>query len=103
MDVDGNAEPATPESDALSADPYGAMRAAIERLDRDVPGVPVTTSRRPAKKACQKARRQLRVSNITVGLLRNIGALAAPAPVVALALQPASYSAALMSRGSAVG
>ena len=66
------------------------MREAVEQLERDAPVIAPGVSERAAKKLRQKARKQVRVSNVTVGLLRNIGALPAPAPVIAPAWQPSS-------------
>jgi len=81
-DVEFDGSRATAELEVLPADPYAALREAVEHMDRDplvyAPGL----SRRAAKKQRQKARRQVRVSNVTVNLLRNIGALPTPAPAI---------------------
>lgn len=63
-------------------DPYARIRDVVEKMDRDVRVCSPAMPRRVAKKARLRARRQVRVSNLTVGLLRNVGALPAPAPVV---------------------
>jgi hypothetical protein len=80
----------------VEADPYEALRDAVEQLERDAPVDAPTTSRRAAKRLRQQQHRQVRVSAVTAGLLRTIGALPPPAPVVAPAPQPfCSYSATL--------
>lgn len=75
MHVEHVVKPAT-----AGFDPYARIREVIEKEDREVrvhsPGI----SRRAAKKARLRARRQVRVSDMTVGLLRNVEALPAPAP-----------------------
>ena len=73
-----------------------ALRDVLERDDRDVPVNTQTVSRGAAKKLLQHARREVRVSNVTVQLLRKVGALPAPAPVVAPAPQT-FYSASMFS------
>jgi hypothetical protein len=90
IDVQLDAEPATAGFDVLPADPFAALRNAFEQMDRDAPVCSPGLSRRVGKKLRQKARRQVRVSNVTVGLLHNIGAL--PVPVAA----PARYGAGFM-------
>jgi hypothetical protein len=81
MGVECDGEPVTVEFDVLPVDPYAALREAVEQIERDAPANVHGMSRRAAKKARQKARKQVRVSSITIGLLRNVGALPAPAPV----------------------
>ena len=66
----------------VESDQLQALRDALERDDRDVPVSMPTMWRRATKKLCQKARRQVRVSNVTVSLLRNVGALPAPVPLI---------------------
>jgi len=98
MSNDAIAEPATAGFDVLPEDPYALMRAAVEQMDRDARVCAPGLSRRAAK----KLRRQVRVSSLTAGMLRNVGALP-PAPVVAPAWKPSSYSTALMIGGLAGG
>lgn len=64
------------------ADPLQAIRDAVEQLEHDAPLSMPTISRRAAKKLRQRARRQVRVSNVTVQLMRSVGVLPAPVPVV---------------------
>jgi hypothetical protein len=88
----------------VEADPYGALRDAVEQLERDAPVDAPTTSRRAAKRLRQQARRQVRLSTVTVQLMRGVGALHASPPVIVPvpAAQP-SYSASVMSGGTAFG
>ncbi|MFP3786473.1 hypothetical protein, partial [Burkholderia sp. SIMBA_024] len=69
----------------------------------DAPLSMPTMSRRAAKKLRQQARRQVRVSNVTGGLLRGIGALPPAAPAVVPMPVAPSYSPAVMSGGLASG
>jgi hypothetical protein len=62
-------------------DRYVRIRDVVEKMDRDVRVHSSGVSRRAAKKARLRAHRQARVSDVTVGLLRNVGALQASAPV----------------------
>jgi hypothetical protein len=87
---------------SIEVDPLQALRDAVEQLERDAPTYAPSISRRAAKKLRQQARKQVRVSNVTVGLLRTVGALPPAPPVVVPAPQP-SYDAALMSVGAAFG
>ncbi|SOE59215.1 hypothetical protein SAMN05414139_01493 [Burkholderia sp. D7] len=82
-DVECDAEPATSGLDMLQADPYEALRAAFDQLDTAVPVCVSGMSRRAARKLRQEARRQVRVSNLTVAMLRVVGAVRAPLPIVA--------------------
>jgi hypothetical protein len=96
---------ASPPAD-VAINPPQALRDAVEqKLDRDALALaPTASSRRAAKKLRQKARRQIRVSSVTVSLLRNVGALPAPTPgVVSVPRAQSSYSATLMSGGTAFG
>ena len=79
IDIELDAEPVT-----AGFDPYSAVRDAVEQqLDRDVPLIAPGVSRRAVKKVRPKAPKQVRVSHVTVNLLRGIGALPRPVPVVA--------------------
>lgn len=98
MDVACVDEPVTNLRGALS-DPLQALRDLLERDDR---AAPVPSISRRAAKRMRKAGRQVRLSSLTVGLLRGVGALPAPAPVVAPVAVP-SYSPALYSGGQASG
>jgi hypothetical protein len=86
----------------VEVDPLQALRDVVEQLEHHVPVSMPSTSRRAKKRMKQQQRRQVRVAAVTVGLLRNVGALPAPAVVPAPVPQP-SYSASLMSGGSVVG
>jgi len=95
-DVECDAEPATAGLDALPADPYAALRAAVDQLDTAAPVCAPGLSRRAAKKDRQKARKQVRVSGLTVSMLRDVGALPAPAAVRSPTWKPSAESIALM-------
>jgi hypothetical protein len=69
----------------------GTLQALHDALERDAPVSMPTMSRRAAKKLSQQARRQVRVSNVTVQLLRNVGALPAPVPVVVPVTAPLPF------------
>jgi hypothetical protein len=93
QDVDGDAELEAGESDE-PADPYAALRAALECSDRPMGAGAPSISRISAKKARHRARhqaRRVRVSSVTVGMLQSIGALppATPLPVPARASESA--------------
>ena len=81
VDVADAAVPVPSEIDVVQADPAAQT----------------TSSKRVAKKVRQHARRQVRVSNVTVNLLRSVGALPPPSPAISPVPAPASYSAALFS------
>ncbi|MDR6504074.1 hypothetical protein J2785_007268 [Burkholderia ambifaria] len=76
------AAPVPAALNVVQAGPYDALRDALEHDDRDVPPSMPTTSRRAAKKLRQQAQRQVRVSAVTVGLLRTVCALPPPVPVI---------------------
>jgi len=89
IDVECDAEPVTDGLDVVPADPYAALREAVEQIERDAPVNAPGMSRRAAKRMKQQQQRQMRVSNDTANLLRGIGALlpapaspAVPAPVL---------------------
>ncbi|RZF23842.1 hypothetical protein EVC45_41995 [Paraburkholderia sp. UYCP14C] len=92
---------ADPAAD-VDADPYDVLRDAVEQLEHDAPVLMPTMSRRAGKKLRQQARKQVRVSNVTVNLLRGVGVLPAATPVVEPAPQP-FFSPTLMSGGTAFG
>lgn len=78
----------------VETDPFQAVRDAVEQFERDVPALTVL-SRRAAR--CQRqAARQVRASNVTLQLMRAIGVLPFPAPVVVSVLTP-FYAASLFA------
>lgn len=87
--------------ESVEADPYKALRDAVEQLEHGLPVSMPTTSLRSAKRM-QQQRRQIRVAGTVVSLLQRVGALPPPAPAVAPVPVP-SYSPALMSGGTAFG
>jgi hypothetical protein len=78
----------------VEVDSLQVLRDAVEQLEHDVPASMPATSRRADKRQRRQQWRQLRVSNVTVGILRTVGALPPPAPVVVPAPTP-FYTAAL--------
>ncbi|CAE6693976.1 hypothetical protein R69619_00386 [Paraburkholderia nemoris] len=87
-----------PIAASLSADvsvaSFQALRDAVEQFERDVPA-PTVSSRRVARRQRQAAR-QVRASNVTLQLMRAIGVLPFPAPVVVSVLTP-FYAASLFA------
>jgi len=77
-------------------DPYERLRDVVEKMDHEVRVCAPGVSRRAAKKARLRARRQVRVSDMTVGLLRNVGALPASVPVPVPVWKPSPEALALM-------
>jgi hypothetical protein len=73
--------PADPveDVDEHTVDPLEAVRRLLDDA-RDVPVCIPLKSRCAAKKLRQQARREVRVSSVTVSLLRNVGAQPAPTP-----------------------
>jgi hypothetical protein len=95
------AELVASEAPTMPADPYAGLRELVDDA-HEVPACAPVMSRRAAKRARQKVLPQVRVSSVTVNLLRGIGALPRPVPVLAPVAMP-GYSASLMSGGSALG
>ncbi|TAM06396.1 MAG: MarR family transcriptional regulator [Paraburkholderia sp.] len=88
----------------FDADPYGALRDAVDQLEHDTPACAPAISKRAAKRQRQQQRRQVRLSNVTAQLMRNVGALPSAPPVVVPVPEAAPlYSAFVMSGGAAFG
>ncbi|MBB5463747.1 winged helix-turn-helix domain-containing protein [Paraburkholderia sp. Cpub6] len=86
----------------VDVDPLQALLDAVEQLERDAPS-PTVSSRRAEKRLRRQAPHHVRVSNVTVQLMGNVGALPPAPPVVVPAPAAPSYSPVLMSGGVAFG
>ncbi|MGT2471649.1 hypothetical protein [Paraburkholderia terrae] len=113
------AEPVPPTLDVVQADPAADIDAhglehdvdpleTVRRLllddVRDTPVPPPSLSKRAAKRQRQAGRRQVRVSSVTVQLMRGVGALPPAPPVVVPVLEAQPfYCPTTMSCGAAFG
>ncbi|CAE6724957.1 hypothetical protein [Paraburkholderia nemoris] len=83
-------------------DPFEAVRRLLDDV-RDVPVRAPLISKRQKNKLRQQQRQQVRLSTVTIQLMRVVGALPPAPPVVTPAPEPHLYLASVMSGGAAFG